>query len=83
MPKGGRPKLESEGYRLIRQICELDPKLNEYDGAQVLIECAGWTDRDGQFKSKVRLETMSDDHLLRTISDLRARLDDTREKTGK
>jgi len=83
MPKGGRPKLEVEGYKLIREICKFDPKLSDLDGAQVLIECAGWTDRDGAFRSKARLESMSDDHLLRTLTDLRARLEDVRERTGK
>lgn len=83
MPKGGRPKLETEGYQLIREICKFDPKLTDLDGAQVLIDCAGWTDRDGAFRSKARLESMTDDHLLRTVSDLRARLEDVRERTGK
>lgn len=66
---GGRAKLERDGYGLITRITELKPEL---EPTEVLVQAAGWSDRQGAFRTKARLETMSDDHLIRTVSDLRA-----------
>jgi hypothetical protein len=68
---GRRPEIESEGYRLIREINALEP---ERDPTEILLEAARWQGKDGEFRSKVRLETMTDDHLIRTVHDLKENL---------
>ena len=76
---GRRPKMESDGYRLIREISDLEP---DRDPTEILIEAAGWKDRDGRTRTKVRLETMNDDHLIRTVHDLKSILEDVKRKHG-
>ena len=66
---GKRPDLEREGYALIRKINEHEPDREPWD---ILIEASGWETKDGRVKSKLRLETMTDDHLIRTVKDLRS-----------
>jgi hypothetical protein len=77
--EGRRPKMESDGYRLIREISDLEP---DRDPTEILIEAAGWKDRDGRTRTKVRLETMNDDHLIRTVHDLKSILEDVKRKHG-
>jgi hypothetical protein len=71
--------MELDGYRLIREIGALEP---DRDPTEILMEAAGWKDRDGKTRSKVRLETMTDDHLIRTVHDLKSILDDAKAKHG-
>jgi hypothetical protein len=66
---GKRPDLEREGYALIRKINEHEPDRDPWD---ILIEASGWETKDGKVRSKLRLETMTDDHLIRTVKDLRS-----------
>lgn len=77
--EGRRPDMEREGYRLIREINALEP---DRDPAEILIEAARWETKDGHSRTKVRLETMSDDHLIRTVHDLRSILEDVGRKRG-
>lgn len=77
--EGRRPEMEREGYRLIREINALDP---ERDPTEILLEAARWETKDGRSRTKVRLETMSDDHLIRTVHDLRSILEDVGRKRG-
>ena len=77
--EGRRPKVESEGYRLIREINELEP---DRDPLDILMDAAGYETKDGRFRTKVRLETMTDDHLARTVRDLRAHLEAAKERHG-
>jgi len=73
--QGKRPSMELEAYRLIREINALEPEL---DGTEILLEATSWQGRDGRTRSKVRIETLSDDHLIRTIHDLRKNLEEAR-----
>lgn len=66
---GRRPDMEREAYRLIREIGVLEP---DRDPTEILLEAAKWQGKDGGFRSKVRVETMSDDHLIRTVHDLKS-----------
>ncbi len=68
---GRRPDFEKEAYRLIREINALEP---DRDPTEILLEAAKWEGKDGRARSKVRLEAMSDDHLIRTVHDLRSNL---------
>jgi len=68
---GRRPAIESDGYRLIREINALEP---DRDPLEILMEAAGYETKDGKLRTKVRLETMSDDHLARTVHDLKENL---------
>ena len=77
--EGKRPDLEREGYRLIREINALDPNK---EPTEILLEAAKWETKTGGFRSKVRLETMSDDHLIRTVHDLRTILQAEKETHG-
>jgi len=76
---GRRPTVESDGYRLIREINALEP---DRDPLDILMDAAGYETKDGRFRTKVRLETMTDDHLARTIRDLRAHLAAAKENHG-
>jgi hypothetical protein len=81
--KGRRPQLEQDGYDLIREIAAAEERLTpgqSRDPTEVLLQAAGWQDRDGRTRAKARLETMSDDHLIRTLDDLRADLAALRER---
>ena len=73
---GRRPKMESDGYALIREI----EKLEDRDPTEILMEAAGWKDRQGQIRTKVRLETMNDDHLIRTLHDLKTIYEDSKAR---
>ena len=77
--EGRRPDMEREGYRLIREINTLEP---DRDPTEILLEAARWETKDGRSRTKVRLETMSDDHLIRTVHDLRSILEDAGRKRG-
>jgi len=68
---GRRPEIEKDGYRLIREINALEP---DRDPLEILMEAAGYETKDGKLKTACRLETMTDDHLARTIHDLRENL---------
>ena len=72
---GRRPEMEKEGYRLIREINTLEP---DREPTEILLEAAKWQTKDGGSRSKVRLETMTDDHLIRTVHDLKAHLEEAR-----
>jgi hypothetical protein len=72
---GRRPEMEKEGYRLIREINALEP---DREATEILLEAAKWQTKEGGFRSKVRLETMTDDHLIRTIHDLKSHLEEAR-----
>ena len=63
---------------MVAAIAELEP---EKDPTEILAEAASWEGRDGAIRSKVRLETMSDDHLIRTIQDLKKNLEVARGAT--
>lgn len=77
--RGRRPDMEREGYRLIREINALEP---ERDPTEILIEAARWEMKDGRSRTKVRLETMTDDHLIRTVHDLKSTLETVRQEHG-
>ena len=77
--EGRRPTLEKEAYRLIREVSALEP---DRDPTEILMEAAGWKNREGQTRTKVRIETMTDDHLIRTVHDLRTILEDATRKHG-
>ena len=68
---GRRQEIEKDGYRLIREINALEPDL---DPLEILMEAAGYETKDGKLRTKVRLETMTDDHLARTVHDLKENL---------
>lgn len=70
--QGRRPDMEREGYRLIREIAALEP---HRDPLEILMEAAGWETKDGRVRTKCRLETMTDDHLIRTVQDLKGTLE--------
>jgi uncharacterized protein YdaU (DUF1376 family) len=72
---GRRPEIEKDGYRLIREINALEP---DRDPTEILLEAAKWQTKEGGFRSKVRLETMTDDHLIRTVHDLKATLEEAK-----
>jgi predicted nucleic acid-binding Zn-ribbon protein len=72
---GRRPDIEKDGYRLIREINALEP---DRDPTEILLEAAKWQTKEGGFRSKVRLETMTDDHLIRTVHDLKATLEEAK-----
>lgn len=76
---GRRPDLERDGYRLIREIGALEP---DRDPTEILLEAARWESKDGRSRTKVRLETMSDDHLIRTVHDLRTILEAAQREHG-
>jgi uncharacterized protein YdaU (DUF1376 family) len=75
---GRRPSIESDGYRLIREINALTP---DRDPLDILMDAAGYEAKDGRFRTKVRLETMTDDHLARTVRDLKAHLEEAKRGT--
>lgn len=77
--QGRRPEMEQEGYRLIREINALEP---DRDGTEILMEAARWEMKDGRSRTKVRLETMTDDHLIRTVHDLKSILEAVKEEHG-
>jgi uncharacterized protein YdaU (DUF1376 family) len=77
---GRRPEIESEGYRLIREINALEPEL---DPLEILMEAAGWESKGGKLKTACRLETMTDDHLARTVHDLRENLAEAKASGNK
>lgn len=77
---GRRPDMEREAYRLIREINTFEP---ERDPTEILIEAAKWQTKEGGFRSKVRLETMTDDHLIRTVHDLKSILEEAKENGTK
>ena len=76
---GRRPQMEREAYRVIREIGALEPKK---DPTEILLEAARWEGKDGRSRSKVRVEAMTDDHLIRTVHDLKANLEMARKKHG-
>lgn len=76
---GRRPQLEQKAYELIRAINDIE---TDRDPTEILIEAAGWKDRDGNTRTKVRVETMRDDHLIRTVHDLKTILEDVQRKHG-
>jgi len=78
--EGRRPTMERQCYALIREISELEP---DRDPTEILIEAAGWKDREGNQRSKVRLETMTDDHLIRTLHDLKSIFESAKEGHAK
>jgi hypothetical protein len=71
--------MEREGYRLIREINAVEP---EREPTEILLEAARWEGKDGRARTKCRLETMSDDHLIRTVHDLRTILEAAKEEHG-
>jgi hypothetical protein len=71
---------EGERYRLIREISALEP---DRDPTEILLEAARWEGKDGRARTKVRLETMSDDHLIRTVHDLRTILEAAQREHGR
>lgn len=75
---GRRPSIESDGYRLIREINAVEP---DRDPLDILMDAAGYETKDGRFRTKVRLETMTDDHLARTVRDLKAHLEEAKRGT--
>jgi hypothetical protein len=76
---GRRPELERKGYRLIREHGALEP---DRDPTDILLEAATWVSKDGRERSKLRLETMTDDHLIRTVRDLERNLEAVKRERG-
>jgi hypothetical protein len=68
-----------DGYRLIRETNALEP---DRDATEILLEAARWEGRDGKARTKCRLEDMSDDHLIRTVHDLRENLEALKREHG-
>ena len=73
IPKGGRPKLESELCQLVQREAELTDR----DGAEVMAEVSHY---EGARTSKLNPATMSDDRLLNSLLDARARVKRLEEK---
>jgi len=76
---GRRTEMERDAYRLIREVNALEP---DKDPTEILLEAARWEGKDGRSRSKVRVEAMTDDHLIRTVHDLKANLEMARKKHG-
>lgn len=73
---GGRPGLESEGWALVREINALDP---DRDPADIVAEASGYK---GAERTKLNLNTMSDDRLLNTVRDLKHMLENAKKRAN-
>jgi hypothetical protein len=76
MRPGGRPALESEGWGLVREIHALEPNRDPED---IVAEASAFKGAD---RTKLNLNTMSDDRLLNTVRDLRHMLDRLRKQAA-
>lgn len=63
-----RVKLEHQANELIRAIAAIE---TDRDPTEILLEASSWQDSAGNRRSKARVETMRDDHLIKTVADLK------------
>jgi len=73
IPKGGRPALERELLNLVME----EARITNRDGAEVMAEVSHY---EGAQRSKLNPATMSDDRLLNSLLDARARVKRLEEK---
>ena len=74
MRPGGRPALEREGWALVAEHQTVEPERYPED---IIAEASGYTGAD---RTKLNLNTMSDDRLLNTVRDLRKNLEAAKKR---
>jgi hypothetical protein len=78
-----RRELEREAYQLTGKIVEMRERRGvQTEGVEAFAEMSGYKDRDKQVRTKLRADTMSNDHLLKTVQDGRAILASEIKKAG-